>query len=80
MYIYVYRERERYVQEGMRNRTEGAEPNRTEPCNSGTGRNRTRNRTEPDRDGPSHGVSEKRKPNRVEPGKIHVRTETNRTN
>ena len=35
-----------YTQEGLRNRTEAAEPNRTEPFNSGTGRNRTRKRTE----------------------------------
>ena len=39
-------------QEGITNRTEPAEPNRTEPCNFGTGRNRTRNRTEPNRTEP----------------------------
>ena len=35
------------LQEGIRNRTEPAEPNRTEPFNSGTGRNLTRKRSEP---------------------------------
>ena len=40
------------LQEGIRNRTEQAEPNRTEPFNFGTGRKRTRNRT-----GPSHEAS-----------------------
>ena len=39
-------------QEGIRNRTEPAKPNRTEPLNSGTGRNRTRTRTEPNRTEP----------------------------
>ena len=39
-------------QEGIRNRTEPAEPYRTEPFTSGTGRNRTRNRTEPNRTEP----------------------------
>ena len=37
------------LQEGIRNRTEPAEPNWTKPFNSGTGRNRTRKRTEPNR-------------------------------
>ena len=54
------------IQEGTRNRTEPAEPKRTEPFNSGTGRNRTRNRTDPNRTEPD--ASEKRRPNRVEPG------------
>ena len=40
------------LQEGIRNRTEPAEPNRTKPFDSGTGRNRTRNRTEPNRTEP----------------------------
>ena len=41
-----------------------------------------RNRTEPaepNRNGPSHGVSEKRRPNRGELEQIHFRTEPNRT-
>ena len=42
-------------QEGIRNRTESAEPNRT---------------------GPSHDASEKRRPNRVEPGKNHFPNRT----
>ena len=37
------------MQEGLRNRSQPAEPNRTEAFDFGTGRNRTRNRTEPDR-------------------------------
>ena len=66
-------------QEGMRNRTEQADSNRTEPNRlisepAGTGRG-----TEPNPTGPSHGVSEKRKLNRVEPGKVHFRTEPHRT-
>ena len=43
IYIYIY-----IYQEGMRNQTEPAESNRTEPFNSGTDRNQTRN-PEPDR-------------------------------
>ena len=39
-------------QKGIRNRTGPAEPNRTEPINSGTGRNQTRNRTKPNRTEP----------------------------
>ena len=66
------------MQEGMRNRTEPAEPNRTEPNRSipepaGTGRG-----TEPNRTETSHVVSEKRKPNRVEREKGKSRTEPNR--
>ena len=61
-------------QEGIRNRTEPAEPNRTEPFNSGTGCNRTRKRT-----GPSHYASKKSRPNSIEPGNVIVRTEPNRT-
>ena len=38
-----------YLQEGTRNQTERAEPNWTKPFNSGTGLNRTRKRTEPNR-------------------------------
>ena len=56
------------------NRNGRTEPNRTEPFNSGTGWNPTRNRT-----GPSHDASEKCRPNRVEPGQLIVRTEPNRT-
>ena len=66
-------------QERIRNRTESAEPNRTEPINSGTGRNRTRSRTEPNRTEPGPNQTEKRRPNRVEPGKLIVRSEPNRT-
>ena len=39
----------------------------------GTGRG-----TEPNRTGSSHDAPEKRRPNRVEPGNIFVRTEPNR--
>ena len=47
MYTHVYPyAAQTKIQEGIRNRTE---PNRTEPINSRTGRNRTRTRTEPDR-------------------------------
>ena len=51
-----------YIQEGIRNRTEPAEPNRLilEPAGTGHG-------TEPNRTGPSHDASEKRRPNCVEP-------------
>ena len=45
------------------NRTGRTEPNRVIPQPAGTGRG-----TEPNRTGPSHGVSEKCKPNRVESG------------
>ena len=67
------------LQEGIRNRTELAEPNRTEPNRlipepAGTGRG-----NEPNQIGPSHDASEKRRPNRVEPGNINFRTEPNRT-
>ena len=50
-----------------------------EPFNSGTGRNRTRNRTEPNRTSPSHDVSEKHRPNRVEPVHLLFKIEPNRT-
>ena len=54
------------------------EPNRTEPFDSGTGRNRTRNRTEPNRTEPRHvrqmGTC---RPNRVKPGNLFFRTEPN---
>ena len=56
------------------NRTGRTEPNRLIPEPAGTGRG-----TEPNRTGPSHDASEKRRPNRVEPGNIFVRTEPNRT-
>ena len=63
----------------MRNRTEPAEPNRTEPNRlilepDGTGLG-----NEPNRTGPSHKVSKKRRPNRAEPGKSIFRTKPNRT-
>ena len=52
-------------QEGVRNRTEPAEPNRvTEPFDFGTARNRTRNRTEPNR---TDEFSKSPEPKRVEP-------------
>ena len=62
------------------NRPNRTEPNRLIPEPAGTGWNRPEPDVEPtNRTGPSHGVSEKRKPNRVEPGKIDFRTEPNRT-
>ena len=82
IYIYIY-------QEGIRNRTEPAEPNRTEPFNSGTGRNRTRNRTEANRTEPRRvrktqaeprRTGENTFPNRTEPNRlVWSGTETNRT-
>ena len=76
IYIYVYTYIYIYIsgRNEKPNRTEPAEPNHIILEPPGTGRG-----TEPNRNGPSHGVSEKRKPNRVEPGKIHFRTEPNRT-
>ena len=68
------------LQKGIRNRTEPAEPNLTEsiyqPISepAGTGR-----RNEPNRTGPSHDASEKRRPNRVESGNYFFRTKPNRT-
>ena len=65
-------------QEGIRNRSEQAEPNRTEAFNSGTGRNRTRNKTEPNRTEPRRvrkSQAEQRRtgkvdfPNRTEPNR-----------
>ena len=45
-----------------------------------TGRNKKPNRTaEPNRTGPSHDASEKRRPNRIEPGQLFVQTEPNLT-
>ena len=61
------------MQEGLRSRTEPAEPNRTEPFNFRTGRKRTRNRNEP-----SHDVYKKRRPNHVEPGNL-IYSKPNRT-
>ena len=54
-------------------------PNRTKPNrlileSAGTGRG-----TKPNRTGPSHDASEKRRPNRVESGNKSFRTEPNRT-
>ena len=75
----------------MGNRTEPAEPNRTEPLNSGTGRNRTRKRTEPNRTEPWHVRKMQAEPHRnrkhifpnwTEPNRLLLeksRTETNRT-
>ena len=62
---------QRFLQEWVRARTEPAELNRTAPCNSETGRNQTRNRTEP-----SHDASEKRRPNHVEPVNHNFRNRT----
>ena len=42
------------------------------------GRKKKPNRTEPNRTGPSHDASEKRRPHRFEPGNIHFRTEPDR--
>ena len=79
------------LQEGIINRTEPAEPNGTEPFNSGTGRNRTRKRTEPDRTEPRRvrktqaeprRTGEQVFPNRTEPNPSIFEqsgTETNRT-
>ena len=72
VYIYIYIYTYIYI---LRNRTEPAEPNRTEASHSGIGRNQTRKH----RTGPSHDASEQRRPNRVEPGHISFRTEPNRT-
>ena len=52
----------------------GTEPNRLIPEPAGNGRG-----IEANRPGPSHGASEKRRPNRVEPGTQPFRTEPNRT-
>ena len=49
--------RRQAAREGVRDRTEPAEPNRSESINSGTGRNRTRNRTEPNRTGPDRATT-----------------------
>ena len=68
MYIYIYI----YTQEGIRNRTGRTEPNR---LILKTGRNQTRNRTQNRTEPPS----EKRRPNRVEPGQLIFRIEPNRT-
>ena len=72
MYIYIYicitRELANIMfaqQEGTRNRTEQAEVNGTEPCNSGTGRNRTRKRTEPNRPEPRRARKTQAEPRRT---------------
>ena len=57
-------------QEEVRKQTEPAAPNRTERCNFGTVRG-----SEPNRIGPSHDASEKRRPNRVEPKQSFFGTE-----
>ena len=51
-----------FMQEGIRNQTELAEPNRTVLISEPTG---TRRGTEPNRSGPSHDAFEKRMPNRL---------------
>ena len=56
------------------NRTSRTEPNHLILELAGTGRG-----TEPNRTGPSHDASEKRRPNRVKPGNSLFRTESNRT-
>ena len=69
-----------FRQEGIGNRTEPAEPNRTEPnrtVNFVTGRNRTRNRTEPNRTEPRRVRKTQAEPRRT--GKMNCRTEPNRT-
>ena len=66
-----------YCQEAIRNRTEPAEPNRTESFNSGTGRNRTRNRTEPNWTESRRVRKTQAEPRRT--GKEMFRTEPNRT-
>ena len=77
----------------MRNRTEPAGPNRTEPFISGTGRNRTRNRIKPNRNEPRRvrktqaepcrtGKKYISEPNRTQPindRKVWNRNESNRT-
>ena len=55
------------------NRTDRTEPKRVILEPAGTGRG-----NKPNRSGPSHDAPEKRRPNRVEPGKLIVRTEPNR--
>ena len=80
-------------QEKIRNRTGPAEPNRTDPLNFGNGRNRTQNRTEPNRTEPPcvrktqaephrTGKNNCPEPNRTEPmnlRKVRHRNESNRT-
>ena len=65
-------------QEGIRNRTEAAAPNRIEPCNSGTGRNRTRNQTEPNRTEPRRVRKTQAEPRRTGKNTFPNRTEPNR--
>ena len=62
----------------MRNRAEPAEPNQTEPFNSGTGRNRTPNRSEPNRTEPRHFRKTQAEPHRTGTNTIPNRTEPNR--
>ena len=67
-------------QEGIRNRTEPAEPDRTEPKFSfGTSRNRTRNRTERNRTEPRRVRKTQAEPHRTGNFKFPNRTEPSRT-
>ena len=84
IYIYIYT----HQQGGIRNRTEPAEPNRAETFDSGTDRNRTQNRTEPDRRRVRKTKAQPRRtgkcsvPNRTESNRLILEksgTETNRT-
>ena len=82
-----------YVQGGLRNQTEPAKPKRIEAFDSGTGRNRTRKRTEPNRTKPrrvrktagrtaSNREQSFSESNRTEPIIFRIvrnRTESNRT-
>ena len=62
-------------QEGIGNRTEPAEPNRTEPFHSGTGRNRTRKRTEANRTEPRRVLKAQAEPRRTGTSNFPNRTE-----
>ena len=62
----------------MRNRTEPAEPNRTEPFNSGTRRNRMQNPTEPNRTEPRRVRKTQAEPRRTGKNTFPNRTEPNR--
>ena len=64
-------------QEGIRNRTEPPEPNRTELFNFGIGWNRTRNRTGPNRTEPRSVRKAQAEPHRTR--KYNFGTEPNRT-
>ena len=60
------------------NRTGRFEPNRTEPFNFGTGRNRTRNRTEPNRTEPRRVRKTQAEPRRTGESTFPNRTAPNR--